>query len=177
MELLRQAVALRRQVVRTAGPGADILSAQRGLVDQLNSLGFLVKAGGSKEMAEAEACLREALALDVFLSMKTLSYLINLGGEAHAAVGRNEAEAFRLRLNQNLVQMGRSPETSCLICLEPLAPPADGAVGDAAEGGDSGSAGGPSDSRVRVLSCNHQFHYGCIVSWSRTGSACPICRE
>jgi len=92
-------------------------------------------------------------------------------------VGPAEAEALRSRLTQLLVQMGREPEMSCSICLEPFAAPADGAAEDAA--GSGGSA--PSDSRscVHVLECNHQFHRGCLLTWRRTikNFACPLCKK
>jgi len=181
VELLRQAVALWRLMVRTAAPGDDTLSAQRGLADELSIMGVVGCGLGFDGIVEAEACLREALALggvvrDLMLTVKSLRYLINLCGQAPATVGRAEAETFRSRLNQCLVQMGRSPETSCSICLEPLAPPADAAAGDAASG--SGSAGGSSDC-VRVLGCDHQFHHGCLTTWRHTTSnrACPICKK
>jgi len=184
LELLRQAVALWRQILRTAAPGEEIRTAQRMLANELCNLGFVLKGHGSDGMAEAEACLREALALseglgDVLLTGKILTYLINLCGEAHATVGPAEAEAFRSRLNQLFVDMERSPETSCSICLEPLAPPADGAAEDAAGGGGSGGVGGPADSCLRVMSCNHQFHHGCLWTWQRTTSncTCPICKK
>ena len=131
---------------------------------------------------EAELCLREALALcesfgDVHQTVNTLRCLINLCGRAHAAVTPAEAEALRSRLNQLLVQTGRSVELSCSICLEPLAPPVDGAAEDAA--GGSGGAGGTSDSCVRVWNCNHQFHDGSLSTWLRTSSnrACPLCKK
>jgi len=113
LELLRQAVALRRQALQTA-PGHYTRDAKRLLVEQLSTFGAVLKAHGSDGMTEAEACLSEALALgeglgEVGLSIYTLSFLVNLGGEAHAAVGPAEAEAFRSRLHQLLVQMGRSP--------------------------------------------------------------------
>jgi len=183
LELLRQAVGLWRQVVRTAVSGQNTLSAQWMLADELSTLGSVVMEG-SDGKAEAETCLREALALgenlgDVRLTANTLRCLINLCGEPNAAVGPAEAEALRLRLDQLLVQMGRSPDTSCSICLDPLAPPADGAVEDMAGGGGSGGASGPSDSCVRVLLCDHQFHNGCLSTWRRTTSnrACPICKK
>jgi len=180
LELLRHAVALRRHVLRTAAPGHSTLDAQRMLADQLYALGAVWYCHPSKEVTEAEACLREALALcegleDAFLTGKTLSLVINLCGEAHAMVGPAEAETFRVRLNQLLVQMCREPETSCSICLEPLAPSADGAAEDAAGLGGTG----PSDSCVRVLECYHQLHYGCSMSWRNTASnwqECPLCR-
>jgi len=182
LKLLRQAVGLRRQVLRTAAPGQDTLSAQRMLADQLCIMGAVGSHHLSPELAEADACLREALALGenlghVWLTVKTLRCLINLFGEAGAAVGSAEAEGLRSRLNQLLIQMGREPETSCSICLEPFAAPADGAAEDAA--GSGGSA--PSDSRscVRVLECNHQFHSGCLLTWQRTikNFACPLCKK
>ena len=107
LELLRHAVALRRQVFRTAAPGQSTLEAQQMLAHQLSILAAMGYSHPSKEVTEAEACLREALALgeglgDVFLTGKTLLLLINLCGEAHAMVRPAEAEAFRLRLNQVL---------------------------------------------------------------------------
>jgi len=183
LKLLRQAVALRRQAVRTAAPGNATVLAQRILANELCMLGGIGCHLGS-ETAKAEACLREALALgkgssDVRMTVRILRHLINLCGEAHAVVGPIEAEAFRSRLNQLLVQMGRSVETSCSICLEPLAPPAGDAAEDTAGGGGSGGAGGPEDSCVRLLQCDHQFHYGCIMPWRRTtlSLACPPCKK
>jgi len=190
LKLLRQAVALRRQVVRTAAPGNATLDAQRLLADELYVQGVVGCHLGPDEIAKAEACLREALALgegmgfapgeglgDVALAVRTLTYLINLCEEAHATVMPAEAEALRSRLNQLLVRTGRSPETSCSICLEPLAPPADGAAEYAV--GGSGGAGGPSGSWVYVMNCQHQFHYSCITSWRRTTSTlvCPLCKK
>jgi len=188
-DLIRRAVALRPQVLRTAAPGDDTLNAQRMLADQLSSLGGVVyDLGLDGLLAEAEACLREALALaegvgGVGLAVRTLTLgcLINLCGEAPTAVRLAEAEVFRSRLNQLLVQMGRSPETDCSICLEPLAPPADGAAEDAAGGRGNGGAGGPADLCVRVIFiCNHQFHLGCLSTWRRTTSShkykCPLCK-
>ena len=183
LELLRQAVALRRQVLRAVVPGHETRNAQQDLAHQLSSLGVVLQQHGFDGMAETEACLREALALcessgDVWLIEKTLRYLVNMCGLADATVGLAEAEAFRSRLNQLLVQMGRSVETSCSICLEPLAPAADGAE-DAADSGDSVGAGDPLDSCVYVMSCEHQFHHGCLLTWLRTTSnrACPLCKK
>jgi len=183
LKLLRQAVALWRQILRTAAPGEDTLSAQRMLADELCNLGA-VQTKCSDEMAGGEACLREALALgegvgDVGMIVQALRYLINLCGEVHATVWPAEAEALHSRLNQLLVKIGRSPETSCSICLEPLAPLADGAADDAAGSDASRNASCTPDSCVRVLNCNHQFHHGCLSSWRRTTSnyACPLCKK
>jgi len=182
-ELMRPAVACARLLLRTAEPGPHAVDAQRDLANHLCNQGTMNDRIGSEGMAETEACLREALALgegleDVRLAVKTLRCLVNICGEAQAAVGPAEAEALRSRLNQLLVQMGRLPETSCSICLESLAPPADGAAEDAAGGGGSGNTSGPLDSCVRVMFCYHQFHYGCLTTWRRTTSnrACPICK-
>jgi len=184
LALMRQAVALMRQVLRTAGPGVDTLNAQGLLAEQLAALGGVAFRHGSGGMAEAEASLREALALsessgDVCQTVSTLRPLINFGGIAHAAVGPAEAEVFRSQLNQLLVQMGRSPDTTCSICLEPLARPADGAPEDMAGGGGSGGASGPLDSCVHVLRCDHQFHNSCITTWQNTMSncVCPLCKK
>jgi len=179
LELLRQAVALRRQAVRTAAPGGhDTVRAQQGLAYDLSALGLMLKAPVSERMVEADACLLEALALskgldDMVLAVRTLTHLINLCGEAHAVVGPAAAMAFRSRLNQHLVQMGRSVETSCSICLEPLAPPADDAAEDAVVGGGSSDL----NSCVRVLECEHQFHYVCLVSWRCMSPHCPLCKK
>jgi len=85
-------------------------------------------------------------------------------------------------VNQCVVQMGRSPETSCYsVCLdlESLAPSSDGAAEDAACGGGNGGAGGPLSSCVRVLLCWHQFHYGCLSTRRLTAltRACPVCKK
>jgi len=180
LELLRRAVALRRQVLRTAALGRDALDKQRGLANELSVLGVVRCYRGSDGFAEAGVCLREAFELaeaagSVRLAVKTGRYLINLCGEVPSVVGPAEAEAFRSRRNHLLVQMGRSPETSCSICLESLAPPADGVAG----GGGSGGAGGPPSWCVRVLECSHQFHHGCLLTWQRTAStlACPLCKK
>lgn len=45
-------------------------------------------------------------------------------------------------------------EAQCPICLEGL-----GAL------------------RGRMRNCTHEFHEPCIVRWSRTSSACPVCRS
>jgi len=182
--VLRQAVALWREAVLSAAPGQT--SARRMLADQLSTLGGVLTQE-TNGMVEGEVCLREALALgegmgDVMITGQTLRGLTNLCGEVHAKAGPAEAEPFRSRLNQLLVQMGRSPETSCSICLETLAPPADGSAEDAAEGGGSGEAGGPLDSSVHVLRCLHQFHRGCLMTWQDTAwnqhqRACPVCKR
>jgi len=180
LDLYRQAVALWHQILRTAAPGPNTRDTQGVLADQLSTFGAVLTSHGPEGMAEAEACLREALALsdslsDLWLAQKILSYLINLCGEAGTSVRPAEAEAFRSQLNQCLVQMGRSPETSCSICLESLSPPAGGAAEDAAGSGGSG----PSDSCVRALACDHQFHHGCLTSWGRktASRACPLCKR
>jgi len=185
-ELLRQAVALLRQALRVVPPGRRTLAAQLELANELFNLGYCLGKPGPDGVVEGETSLREALALseglgDVWLTAKTLRELVNLCGVEHAAVGftPTEAEAFRLRRNQLSIQMGRSPETSCSICLDALAPPANGAADDAAGGGGSSGAGGSEDSCVCVLNCNHQFHRGCLLKWRRTTSnlACPLCKE
>jgi len=186
LELCRQAVALWRRVVKWWTPlGTEtLLIAQCELADELSALAAVLEAHGSAGRTEAEACLREALALcedqeEVGMIVKTLRNLINFGGEAHTTVGLAEAEAFRSRLNQLLVQTGRTPETVCSICFEPLAPSADGAAEGAADGGSSGGVGVHLSACVHVLHCDHQFHHGCIMNWRRTTTsrACPICKR
>jgi len=183
LDLLRQGEALLRQALPAVAPGRDTRTQQQMLADQLFVLGVVLTAH-DEGTVEGEACLREALALGegvraVGLTLKILCKLVNLCCMVHTAVALAEAEVFRSRLNQLLVEMDRSPETSCLICVEPLAPPADGATEDAAGGGGSGGADGPPDSCVYVLNCYHQFHHGCLLTWQRTTSnlACPICKK
>jgi len=182
--LTRQAVSNWRRSVSAQAPGPGKQHAQMGLGNELAILAKWLQGTGSDGVAEGDACLHEALKLsessgDVWLTVKILRYLVNRCGEAHTEMEPAEAEAFRQRLNKLLVQMGRSPETSCSICFEPLAPPADSTAQDAAGGGGSGKASGPSAACVRVLLCDHQFHRGCLVSWKRTASkyACPLCRK
>jgi hypothetical protein len=175
MELTRQLVALSRQAVQTAAHN-EVHIAQRTLADQLSDLGcaLMIREDG---VDEAEACLCESLALceglgDVLLTTTTLRLLVNLGGlcgntDATVAEARyDKAEAFRSRLNRLLAQTGRSIETDCSICLESLTQDAWAASG--------GSGGG-----VLVLSCNHQFHAGCVLAWQKTTPSCPcpICKQ
>jgi len=176
LEMSWQAVELRRQVVRTAAPGAEALGAKRMLGGQLYNLGTLLNECGPGNKAGAVACLREALELceesdDVGLMQAVLGELANLSEQA-------EATALRARLNHLNVQAGRSPDMNCTVCLEPLEPLDQPGGGDAEEDptGDYDVAGG---SPVHVLGCGHQFHLGCISTWRRTafGHACPICRK
>ena len=166
MELTRQLVALSRQMVRTAAP-SEVRAAQGMLAQQLSDLSVRL---GTEAGDDAEACLRESLALcegtgDVQLTTATLRQLVNLCNRVThpdaAAAKVVEAEAFRSRLNQLLVQAGRSSETDCSICLEPLAQ-------------DAGAASGG----VLVLRCNHQFHVGCTMAYYKTSPKipCPMCK-
>jgi len=166
--LRRQAVALaRRALARRAlhsEPGAA--GVARFLVERLSELGAALGDAGAA--TEAEACLREALAMgegagDVLHTLRAVRRLINLGGHG-VAVGPAEAEALRARLNQLLAQLGRSVETDCPICLAPLAPLA---------------LAPPAPDRVHVLSCNHQFHAGCLRAWNAATlkGACPVCNK
>jgi len=81
LELIRQALALLRQDVREAAPGSDALVfARRKIADSLSHLGAC-----SDRMAEAEACLREALELfddvdNVMLKQSVLRLLANMSG-------------------------------------------------------------------------------------------------
>jgi len=88
-------------------------------------------------------------------------------------VGLSEAAAFRARLNTLNTQNGRSLDTSCAICLEPLEQPG----GDADE--DAASDGGRGAAYVQAMDCGHQFHFNCISTWRHTRSsrACPICKK
>ena len=172
-ELLWQAVALLRPGVRKAAPGFDLRGAKQGLVAFLYKLGSVWDAG-SDGAAEAEACLREALALceeiDLAgLKQNVLLTLCNMSGRPDLPVGPAEAAALRSRLNALYAQAGRSTDTSCTICLEPLEMPGGDAENGAAD--DSGrDADGYINSAVRVLGCGHQFHRGCLSTWWRTRS-------
>jgi len=170
LKLLRQAVALQRQLLRTSTPGVPALEAKQALAAQLSNLGLVLKAHGSDGMAESEACLREALELseetgDVELKQTVLTNLTNLSCRPDQRVGQVEAAAFRSRLNALYAQTGRIPDTSCTICLEPL---------ESLE-----QSGGGADSAVQVLNCGHQFHLGCLSTWWRTrlDERCPLCKE
>jgi len=182
VELLRQAVALLRTVVRRAAPGSDLLVAKQALGSILYNLG-VVRNAGSDGTAEAEACLREALALcedtdDVLLNQDVLRRLANMSGRPDDPVRPAEAAALRSRLNALYAQAGRNHDTSCTICLEPLEQPDGGAEKVAADNGDRG-ADGYTTSAVLVLECGHQFHRGCLSTWWRTAASvvCPLCKK
>jgi len=152
-DLLRQAAALLRLVVRMAAPGGEAQAAKQVLAVELCNLGGLLAHGaggmriapGSDEVAEAEACLREALELSqadqVSLQQTILRSLVNLSGQRGQSV---DAEAFRSRLNLLDAQTGRSLETGCTICLEPLEPleQPDGGTEEVDEGDGGGGDGG-----------------------------------
>ena len=119
-------------------------------------------------MAEAEACMREALELssatnEIALKQACLISLINVGGMPGNHVTPAEAASFLSRLNAIYAQTGRAPETSCSICIEPLVEP----------------GGGDAARPVYALPCGHQFHRGCLFTWWRTQSnqACPLCKN
>jgi len=178
VQLMRQAVALQREELRTstsaarAYPEDGATTNRHTLAEYLSDLGMALKAS-SRGVEEEEACHREALGLcaghwDAQLKGLVLRRLINLSGRVGATVGATEAEGFRGRLDQVLVHLGRSVEVDCSICLEPLAPPGHGAAG-----GDGQSSAG-----MRVLPCNHQFHASCLQVWFDTAPkfACPLCK-
>jgi len=124
MELLRQAVALMRLAVRKSAPGSDLLVAKQGLAAFLCDLAAMRNAG-SDGTAEAEAYLREALALCedtdfVRLKQRVLCHLANMSGRPDQPVGPEEAAALRSQLNALYSQAGRNHDTSCTICLETL---------------------------------------------------------
>jgi len=181
MELLRQAVALLRLAVRKTAFGFDLRGAKPGLASFLCELGVRRNAG-SDGTAEAESCLCEALALcedgdRVALKQRVLSHLANMSGRPDLPVRPAEAVVLRSRLNALYAQTGRSTDTSCTICLEPLQMPGGDAENGAAD--DSGrDADGYINSAVRVLECGHQFHRGCLSTWWRTRSEsrCPLCK-
>jgi len=184
VELLRQAVALLQMVVRVrnAAPGSDLIGAKQGLAVFLCELGSRRNAG-SDGTAEAEACLREALALcedmdNVSLKQTVLRRLANMSGRPDQPVRPAEAEALRSRLNALYAQAGRNHDTSCTICLETLEQPDGGVEKDAADDGGRG-ADGYTKLVVFVLYCGHQFRRGCLSTWWRTRSdrKCPLCKK
>jgi len=191
LELLRQALALLRQGLQRAAPGFVALQAKRSLANFLRNLGGVLdnsgvggsgNAPGSDGMAEAEACLREALELseetdDVGLKQDVLLTLANMSGRPDQPVGPAEAAAFRSRLNALYAQAGRNHDTSCTICLEPLEQPVDGAEQGGV--GDGVTPDGYTNSAVYVLLCAHQFHRGCLYGWwcTRSDCKCPLCKE
>ena len=182
LELLRQAVALLRLAMRKAVPGSDLRVAKQGLAMVLCNLGVIWNAG-SDRTAEAEACLREALALCedtecVALKQRVLRHFANMSGRPDQPVRPAEAAALRSRLNALYAQAGRNHATSCTICLETLEQPDGGVEKDAANDGGRG-ADGYTNSAVFVLYCGHQFHRGCLSTWLRTAAsqACPLCKK
>jgi len=182
VELLQQDVALLRLVVRKAAPGPDLLVTKQALASFLCILGVMRNAG-SDGTAEAEACLREALALcedtdAVLLKQRVLRHIANMSGRPDQPVRPAEAAALRSRLNALYAQTGRNHDTSCTICLETLEQSDGGAEKDAADHGDRG-ADGFTNSAVLVLKCGHQFHRGCLSTWWRTAASevCPLCKK
>jgi len=191
LELFRQGLALLRRAVREAPPGHDALQAKQSLAYLLSQLWGLVNLGvgnsrnapGFVRMAEAGACLREALELceesdDVMDKQRILRHLANLSGRPDQPVGLAEAAALRSRLNALYAQAGRSTDTSCTICLEPLEMPA-GDVENGAADDNGRDADGYTNCSVLVLICGHQFHRGCLSTWWRTRSdrKCPLCKK
>jgi len=179
LRVIRQAVALLRRKMRTAATDFDVLATKLMLASTLCNLGNMLNCGmenalaSDDETAEAEACLREALELceestAVYLKQAVLENLVNA-----AFVGPADAEAFRSRLNTLYAEAGRSPDTNCTICLEPLGQSGGSARRDA--DGDRRCAG----SRVLVLKCGHQLHRGCVTTWwdAQSGRVCPLCKK
>jgi len=191
LELLRQALALLRQVLQRAAPGCDALDAKLSLANLLCNLGMVLNSSGARDggyapasvgMAEAEAYLREALELseetdDMGRKQRLLLTLANMSGRPDQPVGPAEAAAFRSRLNALYAQAGRNHGTSCTICLEPLEQPDDGAGQGGV--GDGVTPDGYANSAVYVLPCAHQFHRGCLSGWwcTRSDFKCPLCKE
>jgi len=187
LDILRQAVALTREVLRTAPSSAQAGEAQRTLAGELCNLGSCLNGPGMAgcDSLEAETCLREALQLveatnDVDLKQTVLRNMVNMSGRLAQPVEPAELEALRARMNQLYAGTGRSTETTCTICLEPLQQTGDGA-GKGAE--QSGGGGASRDAFLSVLRCGHQFHWGCLSSWARMQSnpnaevACPVCKK
>jgi len=180
LELRRQAVALLRREMQAVASSDHAQYAERSLAVCLCNLG--VRLSSSDEMAEAAACMREALELseetdDVGLKQMVLINLANMSGRPDLPVRPAEAVVLRSRLNALYAQTGRSTDTSCTICLELLEMPSGDAEYGAAD--DSGrDADGYINSAVRVLECGHQFHRGCLSTWWRTRSEsrCPLCK-
>jgi len=145
VELLRQAVALLWPVVHKAAPG--FLIVKQSLASVLCNLAVMRNAG-SDGMAEAEACLREALALledtdNVLLKQRVLRDLATMYGRPDQPVRSAEAAALRSRLNALYAQAGRSHDASCTICLETLEQSDGGAEKDVADDGGRGLTATP----------------------------------
>jgi len=176
LKLLRRAVALMRQELRTMVFSPDAMEVKRQLASQLSNLGsFLWNLQGP---GKAEACLREALELseetdDVQLKQTVLRHLANMSSLPDQRVELAEAAALRSRMNTLYAQTGRDPDTSCMICLDPLEQPGGGAE-------EGAGAGGGADLAVHVLDCGHQLHEGCLSTWCRAqsgGLCCPVCKK
>jgi len=154
VELLWQAVALLRPVVRKAAPGSELLVAKQMLATFLCNLAGM-RDSGFDGTAEAEACLREALALcedrdDVSLKQRVLRRLANMSGRPDQPVRPAEAAALRSRLNALYAHAGRNQDTSCTICLETLEQP-DGDARQDATGDGGRDADGFTNSAVLAL--------------------------
>ena len=109
------------------------------------------------------------------LQQSVLANLADLSCRPGQLVRPTEAAALRARLKRLFAQAGRTLDTSCTICLEPLEQP----VGGTEKGGGVRGADGDTNSCVLVLLCNHQFHLDCLTTWWRTRSdqACPLCKK
>jgi len=157
------------------------MTAKRVLATWLSNLGSMLPYYDG--LAEAAACLREALKLseetdDMSLKQHVLLVLANMSGRPDQPVGPAEAAAFRSRLNALYAKAGRNHDTSCTICLEALEQPDGGAEQNATGDGDLG-ADGYTKLAVRVLPCGHQFHRGCLSTWwcTRLERTCPLCKK
>ena len=115
-DLMRSAVALLRRAVQAAGPGDAALHPKATLAKWQHNLGaYLVNTPGSDGMAQAEACLRQALELSsatnqIAMKQRYLIRLINMGGIPGSRVTPAEAASFLSRLNAIYAQTGRNPE-------------------------------------------------------------------
>jgi len=157
MQLHRHAVTLCRRAVQCADStplGGDL--PRLALIELLGNLGTLT---GDLGMAESEVWLREALGMcDSTVGGQcheiALRNLVNL-----ELLGQLESTAFRLRLKTLDTNSGRSPQTTCAICLD-----------DFDDHGCDGRG-------VQIVTCGHQFHRSCIRQWFTQRPTCPTCRE
>ena len=151
MWLHRHAVTVCRRAVQREDGDVPRLA----LVGLLGNLGTLT---GELGKVESEVWLREALATSE--SLAGACHEIPLRNLANLELlGQLESTAFRLRLKALDASAGKTPQTTCAICLD-----------DFDDRGCDGRG-------VLIVSCGHQFHRSCIGQWFTERSTCPTCKE
>ena len=61
-------------------------------------------------------------------------------------------------------------EIVCAMCFEPV-------ISSTNKNKKRTSQEEDYDPKGKVNSCNHVFHIGCIMNWTKTSNACPVCRK